>query len=133
MTDNLPTADQRAQDREGAEAPLDDVARAEAARASAGTIAAPAAPAGAGLELSYESGVEVKARSQWAYARMRFFRHRLAVASLVVLILIALVAILAKYVAPYGFNDQDYLTSPRARRGTTCSGPISSGATTSAA
>ena len=39
------------------------------------------------LELAYEAGVELKARSQWAYARMRFFRHRLAVVSLVVLIL----------------------------------------------
>jgi peptide/nickel transport system permease protein len=110
MTENLPTADQRLQDREGASASLDNVSRAEAARASAGTIAVPApAGGGTGLELTYESGVEVKARSQWAYARMRFFRHRLAVASLVVLVLIALVAILARWVAPYGFNDQDYL------------------------
>ena len=34
-------------------------------------------------ELAAESGVEVKARSQWAYVRIRFLRHRLAVASLV--------------------------------------------------
>ena len=37
-------------------------------------------------ELTYEAGVELKARSQWAYASMRFFRHKLAVVSLVVLI-----------------------------------------------
>ena len=37
-------------------------------------------------ELTYEHGVELKARSQWAYARMRFFRHKLAVVSLVILI-----------------------------------------------
>ncbi len=61
------------------------------------------------LTLTYESGVELTARSQWAYARMRFFRHRLAVASLIVLILVALVAIFANRVAPHGFNDQDYL------------------------
>ena len=61
------------------------------------------------MDLSYESGVDVKARSQWAYVRMRFFRHRLAVASLVALIVVILVAIFAKQVAPYGFNDQDYL------------------------
>ena len=59
------------------------------------------------LELSYESGVELKARSQWAYARIRFFRHRLAVASLVVLIMVAFVAIFAKQIAPYGYDELD--------------------------
>ena len=48
-------------------------------------------PAGAGAELSAESGVDLKARSQWSYVRTRFLRHRLAVASLVILILILLV------------------------------------------
>jgi peptide/nickel transport system permease protein len=60
-----------------------------------------------GVELSYESGVELKARSQWAYARMRFLRHRLAVASMIVLILIALVAVFAPQIAPYGFDELD--------------------------
>jgi peptide/nickel transport system permease protein len=63
----------------------------------------------AGVELAYESGVEVKARSQWAYARMRFFRHRMAVASLVVLALLALVAIFAKRIAPFGYDELDFL------------------------
>ncbi|MGH3132323.1 MAG: ABC transporter permease [Gaiellaceae bacterium] len=58
-------------------------------------------------ELAYESGVELKARSQWAYARMRFLRHRLAVASLVVLVLIALVGVFAPQIAPYGFDELD--------------------------
>jgi len=71
-------------------------------------IGAPGAAAEPGLDLTYESGVEIKARSQWAYARMRFLRHRLAVASLVVLLLIALVAVFAKQVAPYGFDEQNY-------------------------
>jgi ABC-type dipeptide/oligopeptide/nickel transport system permease subunit len=111
MTEKLPTADERPQDRESAPTPLDNVGRAEAARASVGTIAAPApaSASAADVELAYESGVELKARSQWAYARMRFFRHRLALVSLFVLIVIGLIAIFAKYVAPYGFNDQDYL------------------------
>lgn len=61
------------------------------------------------FELAYESGVEVEARSQWAYARMRFFRHRLAVASLVILGLLALVAIFARRVAPYGYDELDFL------------------------
>ena len=56
-------------------------------------------------ELAYEAGVQVKARSQWQYARMRFLRHRLAVASLIVLILFGLVAIFAKQLAPYGFDE----------------------------
>jgi peptide/nickel transport system permease protein len=66
------------------------------------------------LELSYESGVEVEARSQWAYARMRFMRHRLAVVSLVVLILIGLVGAFAPWIAPYGFDelDLDNTTAP---------------------
>lgn len=60
------------------------------------------------IELSHESGLELKARSQWAYARIRFFRHKLAVASLIVLILVTLVAIFAKQIAPYGFDEFDF-------------------------
>ena len=62
-------------------------------------------------ELAYESGVELKARSQWSYARMRFFRHKLAVVSLAILLLFALIAIFAKQIAPYGFDEID-LTNP---------------------
>ncbi len=57
------------------------------------------------IALSYESGVEVKARSQWAYVRMRFLRHRLAVASLIVLLLIGLVGVFAPQLAPYGYDE----------------------------
>jgi len=59
------------------------------------------------VSLAYESGVEVKARSQWAYVRMRFLRHRLAVASLVVLVLIGLVGVFAPQLAPYGYDEQN--------------------------
>ena len=69
----------------------------------------PAAVGSRDVTLAYEAGVELKARSQWAYARMRFFRHRLAVLSLVILILIALTAIFGPRFAPYGENDQDLL------------------------
>ena len=58
--------------------------------------------------LAYESGVEIKARSQWSYARMRFFRHKLAVVSLVVLSGFAIVAILASWIAPYGYDVQNF-------------------------
>ena len=66
------------------------------------------------LALTYDAGVEPKARSQWAYARLRFFRHKMAVISLVVLILIGLVAIFAEQVAPYGYDELDLFntTSP---------------------
>ena len=59
------------------------------------------------IALAYESGVEVTARSQWAYVRMRFLRHRLAVASLIVLVLIGLVGVFAPQLAPYGYDEQN--------------------------
>jgi ABC-type dipeptide/oligopeptide/nickel transport system permease subunit len=97
MTDHAPTS------------PRDDLARAAAAGGASAVAVAEGSPFDTAQEtLTYESGVELKARSQWAYARIRFFRHKLAVVSLIVLLLVALVGIFAKQVAPYGFNDQDY-------------------------
>src|SRR6187200_2408074 len=77
-------------------------------------IAVPEYAGTADALLTYESGVEPKARSQWAYARIRFFRHRMAVVSLVVLFLICLVGIFAKRVAPYAYDELDLfnITSP---------------------
>ena len=60
------------------------------------------------VALSHESGLELKARSQWTYARIRFFRHKLAVASLVILIFVTLVAVFADQVAPYGYDEFDF-------------------------
>jgi len=80
-----------------------------------GGAAAPVeGPADPNAELSYQYGLEIEARSQWAYARIRFLRHRLAVVSLVVLLLAVLVAIFAKRVAPYGYDELDLfnITSP---------------------
>jgi peptide/nickel transport system permease protein len=57
--------------------------------------------------LAYQAGAAPEARSQWAYARIRFFRHRLAVISLIILIAIGLVALFASRVAPYGFDELD--------------------------
>jgi ABC-type dipeptide/oligopeptide/nickel transport system permease subunit len=82
--------------------------RATAQTAAAGVSLDPAAPIGAADALAHESGMELKARSQWAYARMRFFRHRIAVVSLCVIILITLVAVFADQVAPYGYDEQNY-------------------------
>jgi ABC-type dipeptide/oligopeptide/nickel transport system permease subunit len=70
-----------------------------------GLITDPSVARAGDADLAYEAGVEIKARSQWQYARMRFFRHKLAVVSLIVLILFGLVAIFAKQIAPYGYDE----------------------------
>jgi ABC-type dipeptide/oligopeptide/nickel transport system permease subunit len=59
-------------------------------------------------ELVYETGVELRARSQWAYVRNRFFRHRLAMASLLLLLLILLTGVFAGQIAPYGYAEIDF-------------------------
>jgi len=75
---------------------------------------APLEPAGAligsGLpaqptELVYDTGLELKARSQWAFARRRFFRHRLAMVSLIVLLTVFAAGAFANFVAPYNYSD----------------------------
>ena len=40
------------------------------------------------ISTALEQGLEVKARSQWSYARSRFFRHRMAMASIVILVIV---------------------------------------------
>ncbi len=57
--------------------------------------------------VAYEYGLEIKARSQWAYARRRFFRHRLAVGALIVVGAIFLAGALASHIAPYTYNELD--------------------------
>jgi ABC-type dipeptide/oligopeptide/nickel transport system permease subunit len=52
-------------------------------------------------------GLELKARSQWSYARRRFFRHRLAMVGLVGLIILFGAGALANVVAPYHFDQID--------------------------
>jgi peptide/nickel transport system permease protein len=64
-----------------------------------------------GIELVHESGLELKARSQWGYARRRFFRHRLAMVSLVVLVIILGAGVFAGAVAPYAYDAQDFENS----------------------
>jgi ABC-type dipeptide/oligopeptide/nickel transport system permease subunit len=59
-------------------------------------------------ELVYESGLELKARSQWSYARSRFIRHRLAMGSLIVLTIILLVGVFADKIAPYEYDQIDF-------------------------
>jgi peptide/nickel transport system permease protein len=59
------------------------------------------------VEDDQSAGMTLKVRSQWSYARMRFFRHRLAVAGLLGLIIIFGAGIFAGEIAPYGYAQID--------------------------
>jgi ABC-type dipeptide/oligopeptide/nickel transport system permease subunit len=72
------------------------------AAVAGGGVVAPPEPVG-----SYEAGLEIKARSQWAYARRRFIRHRLAIGSLIVVTGIFLAGAFASHIAPYRFDTLD--------------------------
>ena len=64
-------------------------------------------------EVRAEEGVfEPVARSQWQLFRRRFFRHRGAIISMVVLILLAILCFGAGFIAPYANNQQDLLLGP---------------------
>ena len=117
MTERVPPADMRPQDREEVGLEAGSVARAAAAQGNPGGIALLEEPPELGspdAALVHESGVELEARSQWAYARKRFLRHRLAMASLLVLLAFGVVAVFAPQLAPHGFDeiDLDNLRSP---------------------
>jgi|RhiMethySRZTD1v2_1073278.scaffolds.fasta_scaffold86682_3 oligopeptide transport system permease protein len=57
-----------------------------------------------------EKAQAVKGRSLLADARRRLFRNKAAVASMVLLAVIALLAVFAPFTSPYAFTDQDYTT-----------------------
>ncbi len=63
-------------------------------------------PAGL-LDATVEAGLEIKARSQWTYARRRFLRHRLAMAGLIGLVIIFGAGVFANYIAPYSYSEID--------------------------
>jgi len=64
-------------------------------------------PAPVGLDSVIAEGLEIKARSQWDYARRRFLRHRLAMLGLVGLVIIFGAGIFANFVAPYSYSAID--------------------------
>ena len=64
-------------------------------------------PAVGGTESTAAAGLDLKARSQWSYARSRFFRHRMAVVGLIGLVIIFGAGIFANYIAPYSFAAID--------------------------
>lgn len=53
------------------------------------------------------AGLDLKVRSQWSYARMRFFRHRLALIGMFGLVVIFGAGIFAGQIAPYGYAQID--------------------------
>jgi ABC-type dipeptide/oligopeptide/nickel transport system permease subunit len=66
------------------------------------------------LAIVHETGLELKSRSQWAYARRRFLHHRLAMASLIVLTIIVLAGVFASVIAPYSYDEIDLANSLKA-------------------
>jgi len=64
-------------------------------------------------ESQLSPGVEPEARTQWQLFFRRFLRHRLAVASLFVLIIMIVLCFGASWIAPYPKNAQDLLALPK--------------------
>jgi peptide/nickel transport system permease protein len=88
--------------------PTVDEARVQVERHGIGQASDIAHPPAVGLvDATVEAGLELKARSQWSYARSRFLRHRLAMVGLVVLIIIFGAGIFAGLIAPYSFEEID--------------------------
>lgn len=56
----------------------------------------------------YAQGLQIEARSQWQLARRRFLRHKLAMASLIVLLLIFGVAIFADQLTKFEYAEQEF-------------------------
>jgi peptide/nickel transport system permease protein len=110
MTEQLPRADRLAEDRDEVSMTSGRVGPRTATGVEWGSRSLPdgSSVSTPDLTLSYESGVELKARSQWAYARMRFFRHKLAVASLIFLIFAGIVAMFPAFFAPYAYDEFDF-------------------------
>jgi peptide/nickel transport system permease protein len=69
------------------------------------TDALASAGAGSPAEFYDEYTMDLEAEGPWSRARRRFVRHRLAVASLVVLSLLSIAGLLATHIAPYGYEQ----------------------------
>ncbi|CAN5822100.1 ABC transporter permease [soil metagenome] len=52
-------------------------------------------------------GLEIESLTQWQLARRKFFQHKLAMTSLVILVFVFVAAMLADWIAPYGFAETD--------------------------
>jgi peptide/nickel transport system permease protein len=108
MTDEQLPSDMRAQDREEVGLSASSVARPAGSPGASAVMVSQDGTGAIGmpdLSLSYETGLELEARSQWAYARKRFMRHRVALVGIFVLAVAGLVAIFAPRIAPYGYDE----------------------------
>jgi ABC-type dipeptide/oligopeptide/nickel transport system permease subunit len=65
-------------------------------------------------EIMEREGLEVTHLTQWQLIRRKFLQHKLAVISLVVLVIIILSAIFADVLAPYAYDDIDLPNRSRA-------------------
>jgi peptide/nickel transport system permease protein len=72
-----------------------------------GPVGRPPLDTRGGPETTEQAGLHLKVRSQWSYARMRFFRHRLALVGMVGLVVIFGAGVFANFVAPYGYAQID--------------------------
>ncbi len=61
------------------------------------------------LDLGLAQGAEPKPRTQWQLFRRRFLHHRMAIFSVVLLILLFVMCFGAPWIAPYPKNDQNLL------------------------
>jgi ABC-type dipeptide/oligopeptide/nickel transport system permease subunit len=53
----------------------------------------------------YSDGTEVEARSQWQLFRRKFVRHKLAMGSLLFLLVVVVMAVFAEQIAPYAYDE----------------------------
>jgi peptide/nickel transport system permease protein len=74
------------------------------------TTSAP--PSIAAAELALPPGSEPVARSNWQLFRRRFFRHKLALVSIIVLFILIVVCFGASWLAPYPKNQTNLLITP---------------------
>jgi ABC-type dipeptide/oligopeptide/nickel transport system permease subunit len=104
MSNRPGVANEHGVDRFGRASSLDD-----ARKLHAGGVVLPGEPTEVAAEVDsvYDHGVDIKARSHWAYARKRFLRHRLAMGSLIVLTVILLCGVFADRIAPYSYDQLD--------------------------
>ncbi len=89
--------------------PAGTVSISDARHSHTGSLAVPGEPTELATEVAlvHETGVDLKGRSHWAYARRRFLRHRLAMISLVALVAILLAGSFANVLAPYTYDHID--------------------------
>jgi peptide/nickel transport system permease protein len=68
-------------------------------------------------ELGMQQGVEPVPRTQWQLFRRRFFHHRMAILSLIVLGVLIVLCFAAPLIAPFPKNDQNLLAIDQAPSG----------------